>query len=199
MNMKIRTATFSLLAVITLLLAGCAKMLQEHPYTVFTPSFYQTPAALTSGINALYAGMRFNYGPEPALAITVMSTDEFSGGDQVTASTGGQYVRSFAIYGGGSPISPSDGSILNQWNSNFNLINLANALVQYAPTVTVDTATKVSTIAQARFFRGLYYLLLVQQFGAVPTDLGSGDLVFNQKPFQRFNQPPPLNRFCHRQ
>ena len=188
--MKIKVVPFSLLAVITLLLAGCAKKLQEHPYTVFTPSFYQTPAGLTSGINALYAGMRFNYGPEPALAITIMGTDEFTGGDQVTASTGGQYVRSFAIYGGGSPISASDGSILNQWNSNFNLINLANALIQYAPGVAVDTATKVSTIAQARFFRGLYYLLLVQQFGAVPTDLGSGDLVFNQKPFQGFNRLP---------
>lgn len=188
--MKIKTAAFSLLAVITLLLAGCAKKLQEKPYTVFTPSFYQTPAGLTSGVNALYAGMRFNYGPEPALAITVMGTDEFTGGDQVTASTGGQYVRSFAIYGGGSPISPSDGSILNQWNSNFNLINLSNALIQYAPGVAVDTATKISTIAQARFFRGLYYLLLVQQFGAVPTDLGSGDLVFNQKPFQGFNRLP---------
>jgi hypothetical protein len=173
-----------------MLLAGCAKKLQEHPYTVFSPSFYQTPAGLSSGINALYAGMRFNYGPEPALAITVMGTDEFTGGDQVTAATGGQYVASFALYGGSAPIAPSDGSLLNQWNNNFNLINLANALIEFAPNVSVDTATKLSVIAQARFFRGLYYLLLVQQFGAVPVDLGSGDLTFNQKPFQGFNRLP---------
>src|SRR5882757_4947959 len=190
MNMKSKIAAVSLAAALTILLGGCAKKLVEHPYTVFTPSFYQTPAGLTSGVNALYAGMRFNYGPEPALAITVMGTDEFTGGDQVLASTGGQYVASFALYGGSAPISPSDGSILNQWNNNFNLINLANALVGYAPNVGIDTATKVSVIAQARFFRGLYYLLLVQQFGAVPTDLGSGDLVFNQKPFQGFNRMP---------
>lgn len=173
-----------------ILLPGCAKKLVEHPYTTFSPSFYQTPSGLQSGLNALYAGLRFNYGPEPALAITVMGTDEFTGADQVTASTGGQYVRSFALYGGATPISPSDGSLLNQWNNNFNLINLANALVQYAPGVSIDTATKVSVMAQARFLRGLYYLLLVEQFGAVPTDLGSGDLVFNQKAFQGFNRLP---------
>jgi hypothetical protein len=190
MKMKNKNKVISLVAALTILLAGCAKKLQEHPYTVFTPSFYQTPAGLTSGINALYAGMRFNYGPEPALAITVMGTDEFTGGDQVTAATGGQYVASFALYGGSSPINPSDGSILNQWNNNFNLINLANALIEFAPNAGIDTVTKVSVIAQARFFRGLYYLLLVQQFGAVPTDLGSGDLAFNQKPFQGFNRLP---------
>jgi len=190
MNMKSKISVPFLAAAITLLLAGCAKKLVEHPYTTFTPSFYQTPSGLQSGLNALYAGMRFNYGPEPALAITVMGTDEFTGADQVTASTGGQYVRSFALYGGSTPISPSDGSLLNQWNNNFNLINLANALVQFAPGVTIDTATKVSVMAQARFLRGLYYLLLVQQFGAVPTDLGSGDLVFNQKAFQGFNRLP---------
>src|ERR1700759_5477050 len=107
MNTKNKLVAVGLTAVLTVLLSGCAKKLVEHPYTVFSPSFYQTPAGLTSGINALYAGMRFNYGPEPALAITVMGTDEYTGGDQVLASTGGQYVASFALYGGSAPISPS--------------------------------------------------------------------------------------------
>lgn len=179
-----------LVAVLTLLLNGCSKKLQEHPYTVFTPSFFQTQAGIQSALVTLYSGMRFNYGPEPALAITVMGTDEFTGGDQVLASTGGQYVRSFALYGGTTPISSSDGSLLNQWNSNFSFINLANAVVGYAHGVYADSVAADSVIAQARFLRGLYYLLLVEQFGAVPTDLGSGDLVFNQNAFQGFNRLP---------
>ena len=189
MNMKISSTIFGLVMA-ALLLGGCAKKLVEHPYTNFTTSFFQTPAGLQSAVNTLYAGMRFNYGPESALAITVMGTDEFTGGDQVTASTGGQYVRSFAIYGGGSPIAAGDGSLLNQWNNNFNLINLANAVVGFAPGVNVDSTTRIGLVAQARFLRGLYYLLLVEQFGAVPTDLGSGDLLFNQKAFQGFNRLP---------
>jgi hypothetical protein len=32
---------------------------------------------------------------------------------------------------------------------------------------------------------------LVQQFGAVPLDLGSGDMAFNQLPFQGFNRLVP--------
>jgi hypothetical protein len=120
----------------------------------------------------------------------VMGTDEFTGGDQVTASTGGQYVRSFALYGGATPISPGDGSLLNQWNANFNLINEANAVVGFASGVTMDTVARTVLVAEARFLRGLYYMLLVEQFGAVPTDLGSGDLVFNQNAFQGFNRLP---------
>jgi len=176
--------------MLTLLLNGCSKKLVETPYTVFNTTYYQSPTGLQSGLTALYAGMRFNYGPEPALAITVMGTDEYTGGDQVTASTGGQYIRSFALYGGGTPIQSSDGSLLNQWNSDFNLINLANLLIADAPQVSIDTATKVNVIATSRFMRGLYYLLLVEQFGAVPTDLGSGDLQFNNKAFQGFNRLP---------
>jgi len=187
MNSKLKISAVILLA---LLQVRCSKKLEEHPYTVFTPSFFQTASGLQSAVNTLYSGMRFNYGPEPALAITVMGTDEFTGGDQVLASTGGQYVRSFALYGGTTPISPSDGSLLNQWNSNFSFINLANAVVGYAPAVSMDSATKLNIVAQARFLRGLYYLLLVEQFGAVPTDLGSGDLVFNQAAFQGFNRLP---------
>ncbi|HEY4148627.1 MAG TPA: RagB/SusD family nutrient uptake outer membrane protein [Chitinophagaceae bacterium] len=190
MNTKLKIVIPALIAAITLLGSGCAKKLEEHPYTTFTPSFFKSPSGLQSAVNTLYSGMRFSYGPEPALAITVMGTDEFTGADQVTASTGGQYVRSFALYGGSTPISPSDGSLLNQWNTSFSFINLANAVVGDAPGVAMDTVAKTTLVAEARFLRGLYYLLMVEQFGAVPTDLGSGDLVFNQNAYQGFNRLP---------
>ena len=191
MNTRIRILlAIGFVGMLSLLSNGCSKKLTETPYTVFNTTYYLSPTGLQSGLTTLYAGMRFNYGPEPALAITVMGTDEYTGGDQVTASTGGQYIRSFALYGGGTPIQSSDGSLLNQWNNDFNLVNLANLLITDAPQVAIDTATKVNVIATARFMRGLYYLLLVEQFGAVPTDLGSGDLQFNNKPFQGFNRLP---------
>lgn len=177
--------------VITLVLVlscfSCTKKLEEHPYTVFTADFFKTSSGLQSGITTLYSGMRYVYGPEPSLAITVMGTDEFTGGDQVLTSTGGQYVRSFALYGGPSPIQPSDGSLLNIWNTTFSLINMANGVITYAPDVNLEAGQKNVMVAEARFLRGLYYLTLVTQFGAVPVDLGSGDLAFNQQPYTGIN------------
>src|SRR6186713_2948608 len=145
----------SIVFSISFSLVNCTKKLEEHPYTVFTTDFFKSPSGLQSAVTTLYSGMRYVYGPEPSLAITVMGTDEFTGGDQVLTATGGQYVRSFALYGGPSPIQPSDGSLLNIWNSVFSLINMANGVVSFAPDVNIDASTRTRLVAEARFMRGL--------------------------------------------
>lgn len=178
------------IATITMLLVRCSKKLEEHPYTVFTTAFLQTPNGIQSAVNTLYEGMRFNYGPEPSLALNVFGTDEFTGGDQVIQQTGGAYVRSFAIYGGSAPIQASDGSISAPWNANYSYINLANGVLALAPGITMDNTAKNVILGEAHFLRGLYYMLLVEQFGAVPVDLGSGDYQFNQTAYQGFNRLP---------
>ncbi len=167
-----------------LLLAGsCNKILQENPHTVFTVAYFQTPAGLQSGVNALYSGMRFYFGNEDGTLAFNSGTDEATLGDQgynsATESSYGDYT-----------INSSDGHNQGIFSNTFPNINLANAVIQFAPTVTLDAATKTNIIAQARFLRGLYYFILVQNFGAVPTDLGAGDLVFNTTPFQGFNRLP---------
>ncbi len=105
MNKRLKIS-FAALAIISLTLSNtsCSKKLDEHPYTTFTGDFFKTPSGFQSAVTTLYSGMRYVYGPEPSLAITVMGTDEFTGGDQVLVATGGQYVRSFALYGGPTPI-----------------------------------------------------------------------------------------------
>lgn len=170
-----------------LLLQKCSKKLEEHPYTVFTPEYFKTPTGLQSAVNSLYSGMRWDFGPEGAVAINVDGTDEFTYADQPRTGAGG--TQDFLTLGNYT-LDASNGSILTPWNRNYNNINLANAVVNFAPAVAVDTLTKVRLVAQARFLRGLYYLLLVQQFGAVPVDLGTGELQFNQAPFQGFNRLP---------
>ncbi|HEY4336039.1 MAG TPA: RagB/SusD family nutrient uptake outer membrane protein [Puia sp.] len=167
-----------------LLIAGsCNKILQENPHAVFTVSYFQTPDGLQSGINSLYSGMRFYYGNEDGTLAFQSGTDEFILGDQgYNSPTEGQL--------GDYTINPSNGHNAGIFSNSWSFINLSNALIQFAPNVTLDAATKTSIIAQARFFRGLYYFNLVQNFGAVPTDLGAGDLVFNATPFQGFNRLP---------
>lgn len=62
------------------------------------------------------------------------------------------------------------------WNTAFPNINTANGIIKNATAVgTISPAL----IAEARFFRAFDYFLLVQTFGGVPLDLGSGELEFN--------------------
>lgn len=170
--------TFSLL----LLASGCQKKLIENPKTVFTIEYLKTAAGLQSGTVTLYSSMRYIYGPNGGLNVMNSGTDEWSLGDQGASS---------GLDCGAYNLNASNGDILTPWNRSFNNINLANGIIGFAPDVSMDAATKGTILAEAHFFRAMYYFLLVQQFGAVPLDLGSGDMAFNQIPFQGFNRLVP--------
>jgi hypothetical protein len=167
---------------------SCHKLLQENPHTVFTVAYFQTPDGLQSGVNTLYSNMRFYYGPIDGTIAFNSGTDEFTLGDQ------GYNSGTESSYGDYS-INSTNGHNQGIFSNSFPSINLANAVIQYAPGVAMDAATKTGIVAQAKFLRGLYYFNLVQNFGAVPVDLGSGDLAFNTTPFQGFNRLPTADVF----
>jgi hypothetical protein len=177
----------AVLGAFILLGTGCAKKLVEHPYTVFSVDYFKTTAGIQAGINTLYSGMRYNYGPNGAMGITNVGTDEWTYGDQPRTGADndvlylGQYSSTFDY---------TNGALQTPWNYNYSNINLANGLITFAPTVALDSASKTVILAEAHYMRAQYYMLLVQQFGAVPTDLGSGELKFNQNAYQGFNRLP---------
>ena len=175
------------LAFIMLLSLGCKKILVENPYTSFTPEYFKTPGGFQDGINSLYSGMRFLYGPEGAVALGSVGTDEWTYAEQPRNGAGG--TADFLTLGNYT-LDPSNGGLLTPWNRSFNNINLANGLEGFAPNVSISAAEKAVGLGEIRFLRGLYYLNLVQFFGAVPVDLGAGDLKFNTNPFQGFNRLP---------
>jgi len=184
--MKLSTKLFIGVCALTVLVApGCSKRLEEKPYTVFSVDYFKTPTGFQNGINSLYSGMRFLFGPEGAIAMGVAGTDEWAMGDQARAGAAGD-LTSFCNY----TLDNTGGSILTPWNRSFNNINLANALVDFAPQIDIGDAARNVALGEIRFLRALYYLNLVQYFGAVPLDLGSGELKFNQIPFQGFNRLP---------
>jgi hypothetical protein len=176
----------TLLTVAALLVTGCSKKLEEHPYTAFTTEFFKTPAGLQDAVNAIYAGMRYDYGPNGALAIANVGTDEWTYGDQPRIGADGDVL----VLGTYNNLTPSNGAIQTPWNRNYSHINLCNAVVDLAPGVEMDASARNVLLAEARYLRANYYLLLVEQFGAVPLDLGSGDLKFNTVPFTGFNRLP---------
>lgn len=187
--MKAINKTFRILpGILTLVLVfGCSKKLEERPYTVFSVEYFKTPSGFQNGVNALYSGLRWDFGPEGAVGIAVDGTDEYTYGEQPRNGAGGT-ADYLAL--GNYTLDFSNGAILTPWNRNYSNINLANALVEFAPIVDLPQADKNIALGEIRYMRALYYMLLVQQFGAVPVDLGSGDLAFNQKPFQGFNRLP---------
>jgi hypothetical protein len=62
------------------------------------------------------------------------------------------------------------------WTAAFPNINTASGIIENAASVGTISA---ALVAEARFFRAFDYFLLVQTFGGVPLDLGSGELKFN--------------------
>ncbi len=157
-------------------------ILEEKPYTVFTPDYFKSATGLQSAVTAAYAGLRYDFGPIGALDIANMGTDEWTMGDQ--SLSGDAYQE--GTYG----LTASDGAIQTPWNRNFWHINLCNAVIDFAPNVQMNEAAKTVLVAEARYLRAQYYLLLVQQFGAVPVNLGSGDLKFNSTPTTEFFRLP---------
>ncbi len=183
-NFKIFAAIIALLV----LAGGCNKKLIEKPFTVFSVEYFKTAEGYQNGLNAIYSTTRFIYGPEGAVGLGTVGTDEFTFAEQPRNGAGG--TGDF-LQMGRYTIDFSNGSILTPWNRSFSGINLANALVELEPDVAgLSAAQKTSIVAQARFLRANFYLNLVQFFGAVPVDLGSGETKFNQAPYQGFNRLP---------
>ncbi|RFS18812.1 RagB/SusD family nutrient uptake outer membrane protein [Chitinophaga silvatica] len=187
MKKSIYQFLFAAAGSLMLTTSSCNKKLEEHPYTVFTKDYFKTTEGWQNAIYALYSGMRYNFGPEGATGIGVDGTDEFTYGEQPRNGAGGtaDYLTL-----GNYTLDFANGAIQTPWNRNYSNINLANAVVDFASFVNLPDAVKAPKLGEARFLRAQYYMLLVQQFGAVPVDLGSGDLKFNEQPYQGFNRLP---------
>lgn len=180
MKIKYKISTFLLVLMLTGLFS-CKEVLEETPRTAFTIEYFKTADGLQAAVYTAYAGMRYDYGPFGAIILSTVGTDEYTYGDQ---GASGQTLEC-----GTYNISSTNGSIATPWQRNYSNINLCNAVVDFGPNVTgLNATTKNKLIAEARYLRALYYLILVQNFGAVPLDLGSGDLKFNDAPTCKFNR-----------
>ncbi len=152
-----------------LTLAGCSNVLDEVNRQTYTPGYFQTQAGVESGITSLYANLRYYWGNGYWLIANETGTDEYTYGH------GGN--------GNDLPIDMSGKGALNAtncradvlWNVAFTDINTASGVLENGASIGVSEAM----LSEAHFFRALDYFELVQTFGGVPLDLGSGQLKFN--------------------
>ena len=150
---------------------SCSDILDEKPRAIFEPEFFKTEQGILGGITSLYAHTRYFYGQYFYAAIQ-NGTDESTWAQ----SADGNFRDSDMSDVGQITSSTSRSDAI--WNEVFSNINTASGIIENAASVGISEAL----ISEARFFRAWDYFLLVQIFGGVPLDLGSGELAFNTTP-----------------
>lgn len=155
---------------VTLFLGACTQdILQENPRSKFTPEFFKTELGVQGGLTYLYENLRYIYGQPYYFNSQETGTDEYT-----YAQSADNNFKDADLSGAGNIISDTyTTSII--WNTSFPAINTSSGIIENAAEVGIDNAI----VAEAKFFRAFYYFLLVQQYGGVPLDLGSGELAFN--------------------
>lgn len=144
--------------------ASCSDVLEEQPRGIFEPGFFQTQEGLAGGLTSLYQNLRYLYGNMYYYQSLETGTDEYT-----YAQSADNNWKDADMSGVGNVTSESMRSDA-LWYNAFRNINTANSLIEYGK----DSDPK--TLAEAYFFRAFYYFQLVQTFGGVPLDMGSGEL-----------------------
>lgn len=159
-------------ALLSIFSPGCKDILEEEPRSIFEPSYFKTENGVNGGLTSMYAHLRYMYGQAYYYNTTLTGTDEVTYGQQAD-----QNFKVMDLSGVGE-VTPTDSRADVIWGASFYNINTASGIIENASAVGISDAL----IAEARFFRAFDYFLLVQTFGGVPLDLGSGELKFNITP-----------------
>lgn len=179
MNMikiKFKNALTIGILFIALFITSCSEdIIEEEPRGVFTPEFFQTELGVQGGLTYLYENLRDIYGFAYFLNMAETGTDEYC-----AAQSADNNFYDLDLAGQGNLRPESGFSIGRPWGAGWPAINTCSGIIENAAAVGLDD----SLIAEAQFFRAFYYFLLVQTYGGVPLDLGSGELKFNQSPFR---------------
>ena len=155
--------------MVSLSLTSCNSILEEEPHGIYTPNDFYTQQGIEQGVTALYRHLRLLYGNGYYMSATVNGTDEAT----YAQSADGNF-KELDLSGAGQ-INVNTFPTSMVWNSVFPYINTANGIIQNGEKAGVPE----SLVSEARFFRAFDYFLLVQTYGGVPLDLGSGELQFN--------------------
>lgn len=169
----IQIKTFIVTGLMMLFMGSCSDVLEEQPRSIYTPEYFKTEKGVVGGLTSMYAHLRYIYGQGYYYNTTETGTDEATYAQSADAN-----FKDMDLSGVGS-ITPSSSRTDAIWQPAFININTASGIIENAAAIgTIPN----SMIAEARFFRAFDYFLLVQTFGGVPLDLGSGELKFNITP-----------------
>lgn len=157
---------------LSLTFTGCNEILDEQPRSVYTVDYLSTPDGINQSFTSLYRQLRLLYGNGYFMSNCQNGTDE-----STWAQSADGNFKELDMSGQGN-INSNTFPTSMVWGSVFPYINTANGIIEKGPAAGVAEAM----ISEARFFRAFDYFMLVQTYGGVPLDLGSGELKFNTAP-----------------
>ncbi|NCI49704.1 RagB/SusD family nutrient uptake outer membrane protein [Sediminibacterium roseum] len=154
---------FSILFIAgTVLLASCAKELQQVPLsTATTVTFYQQPSDFIQAINAVYNSLR-NY-PSRLMFLSEIRSDNIYPTNTVGRDP--DPINNFA------PGIASNTYVEEAWTADFNGIFKANVVIEQVAknAAFVGSAALANRLtAEAKFLRAFFYFDLVRYYGKVP-------------------------------
>ena len=158
-------------ALATISLCNCSDVLDETPRSSFTLDYFTTTEGIQGGLTQMYAHLRQLSGYY--MATCECGTDEYTWGQ---SGDDGNFAGE--DYCGRGVVSSTTSRTDGIWSPIFININTANALIEQGNA----NGLEESLVAEANFFRAFDYFRLVQHFGGVPLDLGSGELKSNSSP-----------------
>ncbi|MDR2474688.1 MAG: RagB/SusD family nutrient uptake outer membrane protein [Bacteroidales bacterium] len=162
-NLKILFGT-----MVIALAASCSDILEETPRDSYTTEYFKTEQGIQGGMVALYSHTRYIFG-QYYYAAQENGTDEYT-----YAQSADNNFKDTDMSGAGS-LNPSSCRSDVLWNEAFSNINTANGILKFGG----EGGLSEALLSEARFWRAWDYFELVQTFGGVSLDLGSGELEFN--------------------
>jgi hypothetical protein len=123
--------------------------------------YFKTGADLGRALNGVYASLQNNnlHGREYFFMHDLRSGEFSAGGGQLEAP------RAQILIGAQAP---SNGILTPVWNALYNVIHRANAVIDFAPTVSMDETLKARYVGEAKFLRAYSYYQLLGFWGGVP-------------------------------
>jgi len=170
---RINMKTLAGATLMMVFLFACSDILEEQPRSIYEPGFFKTEKGVLGGLTAMYAHLRYIYGQAYYYNACQTGTDEATWAQSADAN-----FKDHDMSGVGS-LTPTSSRSDVLWGTAFSNINTASGVIENASAVGIISD---ALVAEARFFRAFDYFLLVQTFGGVPLDLGSGELKFNTSP-----------------
>ncbi|WP_257669395.1 RagB/SusD family nutrient uptake outer membrane protein [Parapedobacter tibetensis] len=157
-----------LLGLLTGLLSGCQKFLEETPESLLaSETFFTSEENIEIAVNGIYDALAAAGYKQHLLTVGMTGTDQLRSNNNDVANKFHQ--MDLYAYGPSSQI-PSQ-----VWKGHYVGINRANTVINRVEPLLEDkrfnTENLQHFIAQAKFLRALYYFNLVRFYGAVPLKL----------------------------
>jgi len=158
--MKTRIVKFILIIVAFLGVFSCEDYLREENYTYTTgSSLVTTVQGMETMINSCYSCLRLWYGKEPAVLLSEVGTDIYTGGNHYISS---EYATYNSSLNGSSP------EVDEYWKYFYFALNTTNSALGYLPESPMNEDLKVVREGELKFLRALFLWHITEIWGDAP-------------------------------